>query len=384
MAKEVAKQSFQNQKKDKTKSFLDSLLEQVENSDSGDKLDKLKKDVLKFPVFEGEDKEGKIYESVTVSDILEDPKNIIKGLAIEAIDSFPFLEQIYKWYFLGDMTGINISKHSESKISPVADDYYKNMKGVEVGSYEGLTEKDVDMLNEIQSKGGPKAKRVVDVYKSESNINKQLKISEFIELMRDTGRACEDFGMQKDIYIPYVLGMIKKESNFKRKAFNSSGATGFAQHMTQYLPKRLEAAAKDLEKRGAQYDKNAVAKATEFFKQEKEIRKNRSIWPEGVEELVFGSQMQSYMTMRLTRSNFNSLKSSIGDSANTYELYDYLYLAHNMGLGNALKIAKGEPLGTWASNRLNMLNKKKILSGVTDYAVKMRKELYGSKEINMV
>lgn len=378
------RQSFQDSKKDETKSGLEGLLDMIENSDAGKELDKLKQNVLDFAVFEGEDKDGHIYERITVEDILDDPINIVKGIGIEAIDSYPFLEGIYKWIFLDEVKDYKHKGVSNEEISPIADDYYKNKKGVEVGSYEKITEKDVDMLNEIQEDGGPDAKRVLDLYNDEKSINKQLDKTEFIELVRDIGRACEDYGMQKDIYIPYVLGVIKKESSFKRMAWNSSGATGFGQHMTQYLPKRLKSAAKQLDRRGEDYDKLAVDRAERFFKQNKEIRKNREIWPEGVEKLVFGSEMQSYMTMELTADNFKSLQGALGRKAETYEVYDYLYIAHNMGLGNAVKIAKGEPLGTWAMRRLKMLKDKKIIDGVTNFAIKMRKELYGSKGISVV
>jgi hypothetical protein len=202
--------------------------------------------------------------------------------------------------------------------------------------------------------------------------------------MRDLGWACEDYGMEKDIYLPYFLGVAKKESSFKLKAWNKHGATGIFQHMTQYLDKRIPSAAKKLAKRGVPVDENAVKDSQNFFTQKAEIRKDRSKWPSGVEKLAFGTEMQSYMTAELTMGNYNSLKNSLGERAKTSELYKFLYLAHNMGLSNARKIAKGEKINSWAMNRLDQLQKKGILSGVTNFSVKMRKELYGKMTVGSV
>jgi len=384
MNTETASRSFQDKKNDETKSGLDSLMEKVEKSDAGKELAALKSKVLEFPIFEGEDENGDIYESITVKEILENPINIVKGLGIEAIDSYPFLEGIYKWIFLKESKDYEFKGSSKDEISKVADEYYLDDKRVKVSSIEGLKENEVDVLSEIQKNNGPSAEKVLDVYNNQKDISKQLEKHEFLELVRDIGLACEDYNMQKDIYIPYVLGLIKKESAFKKMAWNRSGATGFGQHMTQYLPSRLKSASLKMNERGLKYDKKAVEDGVNFFKQNKEIRKDRDKWPEGVEELAFGSQMQSYMTIELTNQNLKSLQSSLGERAGTYELYDYLYLAHNMGIGNAKKIAKGEELGTWAMGRLQKLKDKKIIEGVSKYSVKMRTTLYGKKEINVV
>lgn len=368
-----------------TRSVLDKLLDKVEKSTAGEELAKLKQEVMDFSVFEGQDEDGVIFEKITVGNILKDPLKIVKGLAIEAIDSYPFLEGIYKWIFIDESKDYGFSKTSSDKIFPIADEYYIQNKNIDVSTIEGLDENEVDMLSEIQKEGGPNAMRVLKLYESSKDISRQMERKDFIELMKDIGQACEAYGLQKDIFIPYALGTIKKESAFKKMAWNSSGATGLWQHMTQFLPKRLASASKILDKQGIQYDKKAVLAGSEFFKsKDKTVRKNRSIWPNGVEELVFGSQMQSFMTMELTQENYKSLKSALGERAETFELYDFLYIAHNMGLTNALKIAKGQSLGSWATRRLNMLKRQKVISGVTNYALKVRKELYGENKMSVV
>lgn len=389
---EVLRNNSGGNKPEQTKGLLEELFEKIENTEAGEKLENLKRDVLEFSVFEGKDENGNVYESITISEIMKEPINLIKGLALEVADSFPMLEGVYKWVFLNYsfmdiVSGENKDVVENSEVldlSPVADDYYLNKKRVDVGAFENITEKEADLLSEIQENQGPLAENVIKVFENNKSINDSMERIEFLDLMKNLGWACEDYGMEKDIYLPYFLGVAKKESSFRLKAWNNQGATGIFQHMTQFLDNRIPSAAKKLSERGVPVNQKVVKESVDLFQQKASVRKDRASWPDGVEEMAFGSEIQSYMMVELTQGNFSSLKNKLGDRAKTSELYTYLYLAHNMGLSNAIKIANGEKLSLRWANRLNELQEKGILSGVTDFSVKMRKELYGKMSVNRV
>jgi hypothetical protein len=376
------------QKEEPTKGLLDELKENVENGDTAEMLNSLKENVLDQTLFSAKTEDGKILDSITVRDIYENPYELIRGIGLLVADSFTMTQGLYTWIFLGKspLESLNEERDQVEEISPVADDYYIRSKSLDVSEFQGETEETIDQLNQIVEMEGPNPERIKNLYEEQTEINKQMDFGEFVDLMHKLTLACEDYDLEKDVYLPYFMGLAHKESSFRKMAWNSSGATGYFQHMTHFIDDRIEDVAGVMRKRKLLADERIVEDAKDqFSKTNNEGRKDRSSWPDGVEEFAFGNSLQSYMTAELTKDNLKSISKYMSEEQlNSSELYEFLYLAHNMGAGRARKILKGESLDSWGVERLKNLQKKKIISKVRDFALSSRKTLYGNKQTNIV
>lgn len=386
MAGEVISMSNDTRGKtpNETRGKLSDLLHRIVTSES---LSDAKQEVLDTVIFDADlDKKGNKKDQITIKEIYDNPLNIIRGLALEATDSFPLFKGIYSWIFL-DNNSVEWMDNNSEKMSKVADDYYIKAKKLDVRklSERKVTEVETDYLKDIVDTKGPDAVRLLDYYEKEKSISRNLGRTEFLRLMRDMTWACEDFGLDPTIYLPYFLGIAKKESNFKKFAWNKYGATGLFQHMTHYIDQRIPKVIKKMKKRGIAPNDSVVNSVIDQFSISDNVRrKDRSNWPPGVEKFAFGMSAQAYMTAQLTKSNFEYVGDLMEGKENKTEIFSLLYIAHNMGAKNLRKIMKGEPLSDWWQKRYDMLKSKKIISNVNKFAVRARQSLYGNERPNLV
>lgn len=371
------------EKPSETRGKLNDLFKRITTTKD---LDGVKQEVLNTVIFDAElDEKGNVKDQITVKEIFDNPLNIVRGLALEATDSYPLFKGIYKWIFLNDISAE--LEENEETFGKVADDYYiksKNLDAQKLAEKE-VTEVEADYLKDIVDNKGPDAVRLLNYYEKEKSISKNLKRPEFLRLMRDLTWACTDYDLDTTIYLPYFMGIAKKESNFKKFAWNKYGATGLFQHMTHYIDNRIPKVIGKMRNRGiAPSEKVVKDSISQFSISDNAKRKDRSKWPPGVEKFAFGMSAQAYMTAELTKSNFNYVEGLLGEKKNTTEIFSLLYIAHNMGAKNLKKILNGEPLSNWWQQRYDMLKKKKIISNVSKFAVRARDSLYGKTEYNLV
>ena len=312
-----------------------NLKKEVTTSEAYQKFENLKEDVLSRVVFEGTDQNGKVFEKVKVKDIVDNPWNFVKGLALEFSDSFPMLQEIYKFVTTLDTDEIGIND-DERTIANLDTEYLlgKNIKVEDLEKY-GLTPRENQLSKDIIDEGGCDIIKILNFYEKNELGVKNMSREDFLLLGKESVCQAKRFGLPTEYYVPYILGMTKMESSFKINAFNASGASGIHQHMPQFMSSRYEKNKDYLKERGMDYEFAGKGFATIKGLSQKS---DRSKWPMNMWKYASDLRVQSAFTGQLTHENLQKIlqkKNIQGVGQMSLDsFFRETYFCHNMGSGN--------------------------------------------------